>query len=73
MLIHYRETKLKDMASGLGNVDLQNAGGADVSLKGDSLVSRMRLDPKKDGDFVPLPGSLLRKYIAYARTYVFPR
>ncbi|GLT92430.1 hypothetical protein SLE2022_102680 [Rubroshorea leprosula] len=53
--------------------DLQNAGGADVSLKGDSLVSRLRLDPKKDGDFVPLPGALLRKYIAYARTYVFPR
>ncbi|GLT79312.1 hypothetical protein SLA2020_508050 [Shorea laevis] len=53
--------------------DLQNAGGADVSLKGDSLVSRLRLDPKKDGDFVPLLGALLRKYIAYARAYVFPR
>lgn len=39
----------------------------------DSLVSRLRIDPRKDRDFVPLPGPLLRKYIAYARTYVFPR
>ncbi|XP_071700805.1 probable DNA helicase MCM8 [Rutidosis leptorrhynchoides] len=39
----------------------------------DSLVSRLRLDPVKARDFVPLPGPLLRKYIAYARTYVFPR
>ncbi|GAB2226932.1 hypothetical protein Droror1_Dr00008731 [Drosera rotundifolia] len=38
-----------------------------------SLISRLRLDPKRDKDFVPLPGQLLRKYIAYARSYVFPR
>ncbi|KAH1123282.1 hypothetical protein J1N35_006442 [Gossypium stocksii] len=44
-----------------------------MRVKGGSLVSRLRLDPKKDADFVPLPGALLRKYISYARTYVFPR
>ncbi|MCD9641047.1 DNA replication licensing factor mcm8 [Datura stramonium] len=38
-----------------------------------SLVARLRLDPKKDSGFVPLPAPLLRKYIAYARTYIFPR
>ncbi|WVZ06233.1 hypothetical protein V8G54_019579 [Vigna mungo] len=37
-----------------------------------SLISRLRLDPLRDGDFIPLPGQLLRKYIAYARSYVFP-
>ncbi|XVF55420.1 hypothetical protein PTKIN_Ptkin06aG0034600 [Pterospermum kingtungense] len=51
----------------------QNVEGIVMSVKGGSLVSRLRLDPKKDADFVPLPGALLRKYIAYARTYVFPR
>ncbi|XP_051130442.1 probable DNA helicase MCM8 isoform X2 [Andrographis paniculata] len=45
----------------------------DMNVKSGSLVARLRLDPKKDKDFVPLPGPLLRKYIAYARTYVFPR
>ncbi|KAL2533674.1 minichromosome maintenance 8 [Abeliophyllum distichum] len=47
--------------------------GIDVNVKSGSLVARLRLDPQKDGDFVPLPGPLIRKYIAYARTYVFPR
>ncbi|PIN18479.1 DNA replication licensing factor, MCM6 component [Handroanthus impetiginosus] len=47
--------------------------GVDMKVKSGSLVARWRLDPKKDSDFVPLPGPLLRKYIAYARTYVFPR
>ncbi|KAJ0088164.1 hypothetical protein Patl1_32036 [Pistacia atlantica] len=47
--------------------------GLDISVKGGSLVSRLRLDPRKDGNFVPLPAPLLRKYIAYARTFVFPR
>ncbi|KAI3474682.1 hypothetical protein Pfo_029867 [Paulownia fortunei] len=47
--------------------------GVDMNVKSGSLVARLRLDPKKDSDFVPLPGPLLRKYIAYARTYVFPR
>ncbi|OVA18173.1 Mini-chromosome maintenance [Macleaya cordata] len=45
----------------------------DIGLKRGSLASRLRLDPNKDKDFVPLPGQLLRKYIAYARTFVFPR
>ncbi|CAN6581092.1 unnamed protein product [Malus baccata var. baccata] len=51
----------------------QSAEGIDISGEGGSLVSRLRLDPKKDEDFVPLPVQLLRKYIAYARTFVFPR
>ncbi|MCL7036690.1 hypothetical protein MKW94_027520 [Papaver nudicaule] len=38
-----------------------------------SLASRLILDLNKDKDFEPLPGPLLRKYIAYARTFVFPK
>lgn len=45
----------------------------DLNAKQGSLVAKLKLDPKKDSDFVPLPGPLLRKYIAYARTYIFPR
>uniref|UniRef100_A0A0V0GPK9 Putative ovule protein n=1 Tax=Solanum chacoense TaxID=4108 RepID=A0A0V0GPK9_SOLCH len=45
----------------------------DMNTKQGSLVARLRLDPKKDSGFVPLPAPLLRKYIAYARTYIFPR
>ncbi|KAJ8538310.1 hypothetical protein K7X08_014850 [Anisodus acutangulus] len=45
----------------------------DMNIKQGSLVARLRLDPKKDSGFVPLPGPLLRKYIAYARTYISPR
>ncbi|CAL5334815.1 unnamed protein product [Camellia sinensis] len=44
----------------------------DIRTQSGSLVSRLRLDPKKDADFAPLPSQLLRKYIAYARTFVFP-
>ncbi|XP_057983976.1 probable DNA helicase MCM8 [Malania oleifera] len=44
-----------------------------ISMRNSSLVSKLKLDPKKYGDFVPLPSPLLRKYIAYARTFVFPR
>ncbi|KAK9079291.1 hypothetical protein SSX86_000962 [Deinandra increscens subsp. villosa] len=51
----------------------QSVISTDLNVKSGSLVSRLRLDPKKDSDFVPLPGVLLRKYIAYAKTYVFPR
>ena len=51
----------------------QNAGVTNMRMEGGSLVSRLRLDPKKNGDFAPLPVQLLRKYIAYARTFVFPR
>lgn len=49
--------------------NVQNA----PSVQGGSLLSRLKLDRKKDADFVPLPGPLLRKYIAYARNFVFPR
>ncbi|KAK2977599.1 hypothetical protein RJ640_007235 [Escallonia rubra] len=45
----------------------------DLNVKTGSLISKLRLDSKKDSDFAPLPGSLLRKYVAYARTFVFPR
>ncbi|GKE01916.1 probable DNA helicase MCM8, partial [Tanacetum coccineum] len=45
----------------------------DPDGKSGSLVTRLRLDPRNDRDFAPLPGSLLRKYIAYAKTYIFPR
>ncbi|KAF8395011.1 hypothetical protein HHK36_018950 [Tetracentron sinense] len=51
----------------------QSDRNLDFSVKSGSLASRLRLDPKKDIDFVPLPVPLLRKYIAYARTFVFPR
>ncbi|KAL4031889.1 hypothetical protein IC575_010183 [Cucumis melo] len=57
----------------LKNVAMENDGKVDAGSKRESLVSRLRLDKAKDGDFVPLPGQLLRKYIAYARTFVFPR
>lgn len=50
----------------------RNFGGVDLTAKSDSLDAKLRLD-SKDIDFVPLPGPLLRKYIAYARTYVSPR
>ncbi|KVH90487.1 AAA+ ATPase domain-containing protein, partial [Cynara cardunculus var. scolymus] len=51
----------------------QIISGTNLDVKSGSVVSRLRLDPRKDVDFVPLPAPLLRKYIAYARTYVFPR
>ncbi|KAI6698199.1 hypothetical protein NL676_018318 [Syzygium grande] len=51
---------------------LQNGGAVDLGVKG-SLVSRLRLDPRESSEFVPLPAPLIRKYIAYARSYVFPR
>ncbi|KAJ9694653.1 hypothetical protein PVL29_010224 [Vitis rotundifolia] len=55
------------------DIAAHTVGGIDLNAKSGSLVSRLRLDPKKDMDFVPLPAPLLRKYIAYARTFVFPR
>ncbi|KAK9724046.1 hypothetical protein RND81_05G044400 [Saponaria officinalis] len=51
----------------------QSLGQTDISGKTETLVSKLRLDPKKDSEFVPLPAPLLRKYIAYARTFIFPR
>ncbi|KAK7337029.1 hypothetical protein VNO77_17587 [Canavalia gladiata] len=51
----------------------QNVEGLDLGVRSGSLISRLRFDPLRDSDFVPLPGQLLRKYIAYARSFVFPR
>lgn len=48
-------------------------GIVDSGVEGGSLASRLRLDTEKDKDFVPLPGPLLRKYITYARNFIFPR
>ncbi|PWA47668.1 DNA helicase MCM8 [Artemisia annua] len=66
-----------------GNVDTSQAlkklkesrsvNFTDLNGKNGSLVTRLRLDPRHDRDFVPLPGPLLRKYIAYAKTFIFPR
>lgn len=61
------------MPFNLQDIAAHTVGGIDMNAKSGSLVSRLRLDPKKDMDFVPLPAPLLRKYIAYARTFVFPR
>ncbi|KAL6011117.1 DNA replication licensing factor mcm8 [Asimina triloba] len=52
---------------------LQNDMDMEFGAKSGSLASRLRLDPKKDKDFIPLPAPLLHKYIAYARSFVFPR
>ncbi|CAN7002305.1 unnamed protein product [Brassica rapa subsp. trilocularis] len=49
------------------------SGSANIHAKEGSLLSRLRLDPKKDDDFTPIPGQLLRKYVAYARTFVNPK
>ncbi|KAJ3669148.1 hypothetical protein LUZ60_011098 [Juncus effusus] len=54
-------------------VQNSNNGNAELALGGSSLASRMRLDPEKDKDFAPLPSPLLRKYITYARNFVFPK
>lgn len=51
----------------------QHAESIDLGVRPGSLVSKLRLDPQRDSDFVPLPTQLLRKYIAYARNFVFPR
>lgn len=51
----------------------QSIGRTDVSATSESLMSRLRLDPRKDTEFFPLPAPLLRKYIAYARAFVFPK
>ncbi|GAA0156192.1 DNA metabolism protein [Lithospermum erythrorhizon] len=45
----------------------------DPNVKTNSLAARLRLESEKDADFVPLPAPLLRKYMAYARSHVFPR
>ncbi|KAK9124361.1 hypothetical protein Sjap_013963 [Stephania japonica] len=50
----------------------RNSKDVNLGING-SLVSKLRLNSSKDRDFAPLPTPLLRKYIAYARTFVFPR
>lgn len=58
----------------LGNcVAPQDKSDTELGIVAGSLASRLRLDPEKDKDFAPLPGPLLRKYITYARNFVFPR
>jgi hypothetical protein len=52
---------------------LQDKRDIQLGLVTGSLASQLRLDPDKDKDFAPLPGPLLRKYITYARNFVFPR
>ncbi|XP_078446733.1 minichromosome maintenance 8 [Wolffia australiana] len=54
-------------------LELHKDRNLNLGIKEGSVVSRLRLDPVKDKDFSPLPGPLLRKYIAYARQFVFPR
>ncbi|XP_073008456.1 probable DNA helicase MCM8 [Typha latifolia] len=48
-------------------------GDTNFAVKSSSLTSRLRLDPQMEKDFVPLPCPLLRKYITYARNFIFPR
>ncbi|XP_057865260.1 probable DNA helicase MCM8 isoform X2 [Cryptomeria japonica] len=50
-----------------------NQSAEEGNLRNGSLAARLRLNPVQDHDFVPLPGPLLRKYIAYAKQFVFPR
>ncbi|KAK6942865.1 MCM, AAA-lid domain [Dillenia turbinata] len=49
---------------------VQDTREVDMNVQNGSLASRLILDPKKDADFVPLSGSLIQKYIAYARTFL---
>ncbi|KAJ7972447.1 DNA helicase [Quillaja saponaria] len=62
-----------DMSSAPKTAASHNVEGGDMGIRCSSLVSRLRLHPQTDGDFVPLPAQLLRKYIGYARTFVSPR
>ncbi|KAM6593385.1 hypothetical protein CsatA_001088 [Cannabis sativa] len=76
MSLHSRYTEHAPPAKKIrreGTLILLVLGNDQCIVDGGSLVSRLRLDPKKDGDFAPLPIQLLRKYIAYARNFVFPR
>ncbi|KAK8958493.1 hypothetical protein KSP40_PGU003679 [Platanthera guangdongensis] len=50
-----------------------SSGDIAFGVQRGTLVSRLRLDLAKDKDFIPLPVPLLRKYIAYGRTFIFPR
>jgi DNA helicase MCM8 len=48
---------------------LQNVEVVDLGVRSDSLISSLKLDRQKDSKFAPLPGQLLRKYIADGATY----
>ncbi|XP_039132044.1 probable DNA helicase MCM8 [Dioscorea cayenensis subsp. rotundata] len=72
MAFHSGNEKHQLQAKKLRRV-FQHDRGVDFGVSNGSLASKLRLHPEKDKDFVPLPGSLLRKYIAYARNFVFPR
>ncbi|XP_031397201.1 probable DNA helicase MCM8, partial [Punica granatum] len=63
----------KRMRKDASSSGASESGVMDFSVKSGSLVSRLRLHPKEHVDFIPLPGPLFRKYIAYARSYVFPK
>ncbi|KAK8940615.1 hypothetical protein KSP39_PZI010553 [Platanthera zijinensis] len=52
---------------------LGSSGDISFGVQRGTLVSRLRLNLAKDKDFIPLPVPLLRKYIAYGRTFIFPR
>jgi hypothetical protein len=47
----------------------QNVEVVDLGVRSDSLISSLKLDRQKDSKFAPLPGQLLRKYIADGATY----
>ena len=51
---------------------MNRAANQNNAGKGSTLAARLKLS-QKDKDFSPLPGPLLRKYVAYAKQYVFPR
>lgn len=72
MSLHAKSVEQPPVAKRLCTASL-DVREIDMNTKQGSLVARLRLDPKKESGFVPLPAPLLRKYIAYARTYIFPR
>lgn len=41
--------------------------------KGKPLEERLKLKPEEQAEFEAIPGPLLRKYVAYARKYCFPK
>ncbi|KAI4310727.1 hypothetical protein MLD38_035682 [Melastoma candidum] len=65
--------KLRKDSPNVSSARTSLGGVMDQGSKGGSLLSRLKLHPAKDKEFAPLPGPLIRKYIAYARSYVFPR
>ncbi|KAG0465126.1 hypothetical protein HPP92_019290 [Vanilla planifolia] len=72
MALHTGNTEQSFHARKLRRV-LESSRNMEFGIKRGLLVSRLRLDQEKDKDFVPLPAPLLRKYISYARAFIFPR